>query len=142
MGDRQPTRLASGFPYPPPRARTRRELNRPLSKRRRILAVGAAALVVAVATVVAYLVMARPSPSSRQVAAPSSRQVAAPPAGARPPLRLSDYVTDNAGVLSESRRAAVTSAVPGKKNDASAVHPKNRCCVTSFIEIVPRGEDA
>ena len=35
----------------------------------------------------------------------------APPAGAQPPLRLADYVTDNAGVLSDSGRAAVTSAV-------------------------------
>jgi uncharacterized membrane protein YgcG len=35
----------------------------------------------------------------------------APAAGAQPPLRLSDYVTDNAGALSDSGRAAVTSAV-------------------------------
>jgi uncharacterized membrane protein YgcG len=42
--------------------------------------------------------------------APSSQQVAAPPAGAQPPLRLSSYITDNAGVLSESGRTAVTSA--------------------------------
>ncbi|MGB9303196.1 MAG: TPM domain-containing protein, partial [Mycobacterium sp.] len=35
----------------------------------------------------------------------------APSAGAQPPLRLPDYVTDNAGVLTESSRAAVTSAV-------------------------------
>ena len=35
----------------------------------------------------------------------------APPAGAQPPFRLADYVTDNAGVLSDSGRAAVTSAV-------------------------------
>ncbi len=35
----------------------------------------------------------------------------APPAGAQPPLRLADYVTDSAGVLSDSGRAAVTSAV-------------------------------
>ena len=35
----------------------------------------------------------------------------APPAGAQPPFRLSDYVTDNAGALSDAGRAAVTSAV-------------------------------
>jgi hypothetical protein len=35
----------------------------------------------------------------------------AAPAGAQPPLRLSGYVTDNAGVLSDSGRAAVRSAV-------------------------------
>lgn len=35
----------------------------------------------------------------------------APPASAQPPLRLSEYVTDNAGVLSGSGRAAVTSAI-------------------------------
>lgn len=35
----------------------------------------------------------------------------APAAGAQPPFRLADYVTDNAGVLSDSGRAAVTSAV-------------------------------
>ncbi|MGB8389201.1 TPM domain-containing protein [Mycobacterium sp.] len=35
----------------------------------------------------------------------------APPAGAQPPSRLPDYVTDSAGVLSDSGRAAVTSAV-------------------------------
>lgn len=35
----------------------------------------------------------------------------APSAGAQPPLRLPGYVTDNAGVLTESSRAAVTSAV-------------------------------
>ncbi|OBH33638.1 hypothetical protein A5692_13930 [Mycobacterium sp. E342] len=35
----------------------------------------------------------------------------APPAGAQPPFRLADYVTDNAGVLTDSGRAAVTSAV-------------------------------
>jgi uncharacterized membrane protein YgcG len=35
----------------------------------------------------------------------------APPAGAQPPFRLPGYVTDNAGVLSDSGRAAVTSAV-------------------------------
>ena len=35
----------------------------------------------------------------------------APPVTAQPPLRLADYVTDNAGVLSDSGRAAVTSAV-------------------------------
>ncbi len=35
----------------------------------------------------------------------------APPAGAQPPFRLADYVTDNAGILSDSGRAAVTSAV-------------------------------
>ncbi len=35
----------------------------------------------------------------------------APPASAQPPFRLADYVTDNAGVLSDSGRAAVTSAV-------------------------------
>ena len=35
----------------------------------------------------------------------------APAAGAQPPFRLADYVTDNAGVLTESGRAALTSAV-------------------------------
>jgi uncharacterized membrane protein YgcG len=35
----------------------------------------------------------------------------APPAAAQPPFRLPGYVTDNAGVLSDSGRAAVTSAV-------------------------------
>ena len=35
----------------------------------------------------------------------------APPAGAQPPFRLPGYVTDNAGLLSGSGRAAVTSAV-------------------------------
>lgn len=35
----------------------------------------------------------------------------APPAPAQPPFRLPGYVTDNAGVLSDSGRAAVTSAV-------------------------------
>ncbi len=35
----------------------------------------------------------------------------APAAGAQPPFRLADYVTDNAGVFSDSGRAAVTSAV-------------------------------
>ncbi len=35
----------------------------------------------------------------------------APAAGAQPPFRLADYVTDNAGVLTDSGRAAVTSAV-------------------------------
>lgn len=35
----------------------------------------------------------------------------APPAGAQPPLRLADYLTDNAGVLGDSDRAAVTVAV-------------------------------
>jgi TPM domain len=35
----------------------------------------------------------------------------APPAGTQPPFRLQGYVTDNAGVLSDSGRAAVTSAV-------------------------------
>ncbi|OJZ74443.1 hypothetical protein BRW65_09270 [Mycobacterium paraffinicum] len=35
----------------------------------------------------------------------------APAAGAQPPFRLAGYVTDNAGVLSDSGRAAVTSAV-------------------------------
>ncbi|BBZ51940.1 TPM domain-containing protein [Mycobacterium heidelbergense] len=35
----------------------------------------------------------------------------APPGGAQPPLRLPDYVTDNANVLSDSGRAAVTSAI-------------------------------
>ena len=34
-----------------------------------------------------------------------------PPAGAQPPFRLSYYVTDNAGVLSDSGRAAIASAV-------------------------------
>jgi uncharacterized membrane protein YgcG len=35
----------------------------------------------------------------------------APPSGAQPPFRLPGYVTDNAGVLTDSGRAAVTSAV-------------------------------
>src|ERR1700739_1641954 len=35
----------------------------------------------------------------------------APPASAQPPFRLSNYVTDNAGVLTDSGRAAVTSAI-------------------------------
>lgn len=35
----------------------------------------------------------------------------APPAGAQPPLRLADYVTDDANALSDSGRGAVTSAV-------------------------------
>lgn len=35
----------------------------------------------------------------------------APPAGAQPPFRLADYVTDNAGALTDPGRAAVTSAV-------------------------------
>lgn len=35
----------------------------------------------------------------------------APAAGAQPPFRLADYVSDNAGVLSDSGRAAVTSAL-------------------------------
>jgi predicted nucleic acid-binding Zn-ribbon protein len=35
----------------------------------------------------------------------------APPAGAQPPFRLPGYVTDNAGLLSDSGRAAVTSAI-------------------------------
>lgn len=35
----------------------------------------------------------------------------APAAGAQPPFRLAGYVTDNAGALSDSGRAAVTSAV-------------------------------
>ncbi|WP_263988236.1 TPM domain-containing protein, partial [Mycobacterium conspicuum] len=35
----------------------------------------------------------------------------APPADAQPPFRLPGYVTDNAGLLSDSGRAAVTSAV-------------------------------
>lgn len=35
----------------------------------------------------------------------------APAAGAQPPFRLAGYVTDNAGVLSDSGRATVTSAV-------------------------------
>jgi chromosome segregation ATPase len=34
-----------------------------------------------------------------------------PPASAQPPFRLSNYVTDNAGVLTDSGRAAVTSAI-------------------------------
>lgn len=34
-----------------------------------------------------------------------------PPAGAQPPFRLSNYVTDNAGVLTSSGRTAVTAAV-------------------------------
>ncbi|MCV7200299.1 TPM domain-containing protein [Mycobacterium angelicum] len=35
----------------------------------------------------------------------------APPAGAQPPFRLPGYITDNAGVLNDSGRAAITSAV-------------------------------
>jgi uncharacterized membrane protein YgcG/chromosome segregation ATPase len=35
----------------------------------------------------------------------------APPAAAQPPFRMAGYVTDNAGVLSDSGRATVTSAV-------------------------------
>jgi hypothetical protein len=35
----------------------------------------------------------------------------APPAGAQPPFRLPDYVTDNANALQDSGRAAVTSAL-------------------------------
>lgn len=35
----------------------------------------------------------------------------APPAGAQPPFRLSGYITDNAGVLNDSGRAAITSAI-------------------------------
>ncbi|MDT5226154.1 MAG: hypothetical protein QOG19_3561 [Mycobacterium sp.] len=35
----------------------------------------------------------------------------APPAGAQPPFRLPGYVTDNSGVLTDTDRAAVTSAV-------------------------------
>lgn len=35
----------------------------------------------------------------------------APPAGAQPPFRLADYITDNAGVLSDSGRSTVTAAV-------------------------------
>lgn len=35
----------------------------------------------------------------------------APPAGAQPPFRLADYLTDNAGVLGDADRAAVTAAV-------------------------------
>jgi hypothetical protein len=120
VGERQPTQLASAIPHPPQQPRPPRELNRPLPKRRRTLVIGAAAVVVvATATAVAYLVMARTSessqpgaaPSSQQAAAPSSPQVAAPPAGAQPPFRLADYVTDKAGVLSESGRARVTSAI-------------------------------
>jgi serine/threonine protein kinase len=119
VGDRQPTQLASAIPDPPQQPRPSRELNRPLLKRRRILVIGAAAVVVvAMASVVAYLVMARTSespqqgapPSSQQAAAPSSQRVSAPPA-AQAPVRLADYVTDDAGVLSESGRAAVTSAI-------------------------------
>lgn len=41
----------------------------------------------------------------------------APPAGAQPPFRLPGYVTDNAGVLSDSDRVAVTSAVNKLYND-------------------------
>ncbi|ORA20423.1 TPM domain-containing protein [Mycobacterium arosiense] len=37
--------------------------------------------------------------------------VTAPTAGAQPPFRLADYITDNAGALSDSGRAAVTSAL-------------------------------
>lgn len=35
----------------------------------------------------------------------------APAAGAQPPFRLADYITDNSGVLSDSGRGAVTSAL-------------------------------
>ncbi|OBC01955.1 TPM domain-containing protein [Mycobacterium sp. 852002-40037_SCH5390672] len=35
----------------------------------------------------------------------------APPAGAQPPLRVADYITDNAGALSDSGRTAVTGAL-------------------------------
>ncbi len=35
----------------------------------------------------------------------------APPVGAQPPFRLANYLTDNAGVLNDSDRAAVTAAV-------------------------------
>ncbi|OBJ00404.1 TPM domain-containing protein [Mycobacterium sp. 1465703.0] len=35
----------------------------------------------------------------------------APPADAQPPFRLTDYITDNAGALSDSGRSAVTSAL-------------------------------
>ncbi|HET9892209.1 MAG TPA: TPM domain-containing protein, partial [Mycobacterium sp.] len=35
----------------------------------------------------------------------------APSAGAQPPFRLTDYITDNAGALSDSGRTAVTSAL-------------------------------
>jgi len=34
-----------------------------------------------------------------------------PPAGAQPPFRLADYITDNAGVLSESSRGTIASAL-------------------------------
>jgi uncharacterized membrane protein YgcG len=44
-----------------------------------------------------------PTSYSPQVAAPSA-------AGPQPPFRLAGYVTDNAGVLSDSGRAAVTAA--------------------------------
>ncbi|MCV6969472.1 TPM domain-containing protein [Mycobacterium bohemicum] len=37
--------------------------------------------------------------------------VLASPAGAQPPSRLTDHVTDSAGVLTDSNRAAVTSAI-------------------------------
>lgn len=43
--------------------------------------------------------------------------VAAPAAGAEPPLRVPDYVTDNAGVLSPSQRAQVESAIDQLYND-------------------------
>src|ERR1700730_8984026 len=34
-----------------------------------------------------------------------------PPAGAQPPSKLTDHITDNTGVLSDSGRAAVSSAI-------------------------------
>lgn len=40
-----------------------------------------------------------------------SADLLAPPAGAQPPLRLSGYLTDTAGVLSDSDRKAITTAV-------------------------------
>lgn len=41
----------------------------------------------------------------------------APAAGAQPPFRLADYVTDNVGALSDSGRATVTSAVKNLYTD-------------------------
>jgi TPM domain/Protein kinase domain len=63
---------------------------------------------------VAVLVMfgiSRCTHSSSSTQSSSSQQVAAPPVGAQPTLQLADYVTDNAGVLTESGRAAVRSAI-------------------------------
>ena len=76
---------------------------RRLSRRSRIFVAAAAVVVIAIAAVVAYVVSARTSPSSRQVIAPS--------ATAEPPFRLTQYVTDHAGALTDSGRANVESAI-------------------------------